>query len=1357
MRLKLLTTVFVWLCCFTWLYSQPLPITPNDGDTGIALSTDISWTDFADVAGPTDDGPYTLNIYSDAGYSTLLGSIASIPAGGGTTTVSNADITTAISAALIYNATYYWEVLDENEPITVYQYSFTTEIATPLQTGPTDAATGISLDPTLTWSMDASTTDIVYYVDYDEDGSVGGWDNTVGPFAAATTDLAGLSNNTTYHWQVRAEVDNVAAPNDNETTTSAAEFTFTTIPIAPTLSSPGDTDTNVLLTDNLVWNTVAGGDAYYLEVDDDPAFGSPLYSGDRGNTTTYNPGMDYNTTYYWHVRASNDGGSTWGEYSTDWEFDTEIDAPTLNSPLATFDESLTPTLDWDYDIGGDANPITLYVEYKKSTAGGWTEATSGAAVTGAGQTYTFGGDLDYNTDYDWRIRVENDNDAFDTKNDASTFKTLLPTPTLDQYIGGADVYDRTPTLTWSIDASTTTTDVVYDVWLDGAEVSSDQAGTSYTPGANLDLGNHEWYVVIQDNNGGAGENSDQTSVTEDFDVLPSLTFPYNGVTGVPILPELKWEDGLVDEYTIQIRTAAQTFGVNSIDITVDDTEFTDEGDIISYILNSYDEANLPLAKNTLYYWRVLYSEGGNDYVSQEWHFTTVPNVTITHTFPNNGGLVYDTDVTLYWYTSVLTGTNSYQVQFVRDEVTGGTPDETEWYTVATTQDAADINKEITVLAGKKYWWRVVMLNSDDLVISYSTPWSFTVIGGISITITQSWPVGNPTVYTTTPTCYWYANQYPLGTSFTVWYKVGGDTDANGWINAADGAASVVAGSDIYAQLLPLTEGATYSWSVEANYNGEQSYSGIQTFTVYNTAPLVVPIATYPIGGVTIYTTAPYIYYYTATDVSGLYFDIEYDLVGNALTGAADLTTLSTGLLSIQVPGLTPGETYHYKLRSNNGAGGTSGWSSEYTFTVTGGIVYSYPVQTWPVGNPTVYTLNPTLYWYLEGSTLGITGYEVKYTNDPAASGWNSATWEAFSPGAPGDDDGEMSIGNVSTTFWEITADLNYGDTYYWAVSSVDAGGESDYDVSSFTVFGVDGAVAPTLTSPSNTSTIGTRSPTLYWYINGSTVGFQSYTLVYSYSDVFAAGATTTVPGLTNSYKALSGLQPGATYYWYVTAVYDQGTATSATFSFTVDPGSSSVQPLVGGPNNVTVSTVSPTFSWVLPAISGSSLTFELQVADNQDFLNAVTYSGLTEPQQVVNDLQDGTQYYWRVRSSTVAGNISYYSNTGSFKVVGSNITDTEESQIVPTDFAVMQNYPNPFNPTTTINYSLPEASFVSIKVYDMLGREVKTLVNTELTTGIHSINWNGDDNFGYKVSSGTYIYRVIAGHNVVTKKMVLLK
>jgi glycosidase len=86
----------------------------------------------------------------------------------------------------------------------------------------------------------------------------------------------------------------------------------------------------------------------------------------------------------------------------------------------------------------------------------------------------------------------------------------------------------------------------------------------------------------------------------------------------------------------------------------------------------------------------------------------------------------------------------------------------------------------------------------------------------------------------------------------------------------------------------------------------------------------------------------------------------------------------------------------------------------------------------------------------------------------------------------------------------------------------------------------------------------------------------------------------------------------------------------------------------------------------------------------------------------------------------------------------------EQAADIPVDYNLFQNYPNPFNPSTTIRYSIVEPGNVSIKIYDILGREIKTLVNEVKIAGTYSSTWNGDNNFGNKVSSGIYLYRMEA-------------
>jgi hypothetical protein len=93
----------------------------------------------------------------------------------------------------------------------------------------------------------------------------------------------------------------------------------------------------------------------------------------------------------------------------------------------------------------------------------------------------------------------------------------------------------------------------------------------------------------------------------------------------------------------------------------------------------------------------------------------------------------------------------------------------------------------------------------------------------------------------------------------------------------------------------------------------------------------------------------------------------------------------------------------------------------------------------------------------------------------------------------------------------------------------------------------------------------------------------------------------------------------------------------------------------------------------------------------------------------------------------------------------------------PASFALRGNYPNPFNPSTTISYDLPVDSRVVIKVYDMLGHEVATLVNAFQGAGHKSVFWDGRNSEGDRVSSGLFVYRMTAGDFSASQKMVLMK
>ena len=93
----------------------------------------------------------------------------------------------------------------------------------------------------------------------------------------------------------------------------------------------------------------------------------------------------------------------------------------------------------------------------------------------------------------------------------------------------------------------------------------------------------------------------------------------------------------------------------------------------------------------------------------------------------------------------------------------------------------------------------------------------------------------------------------------------------------------------------------------------------------------------------------------------------------------------------------------------------------------------------------------------------------------------------------------------------------------------------------------------------------------------------------------------------------------------------------------------------------------------------------------------------------------------------------------------------------PTKYSLNNNYPNPFNPLTTISYDLPEDGFVNVTIYDILGRQVKTLVNGYQKAGYKSMKWNGTNDQGRMVSAGMYFYHLQSGKFSKVRKMILLK
>jgi len=143
---------------------------------------------------------------------------------------------------------------------------------------------------------------------------------------------------------------------------------------------------------------------------------------------------------------------------------------------------------------------------------------------------------------------------------------------------------------------------------------------------------------------------------------------------------------------------------------------------------------------------------------------------------------------------------------------------------------------------------------------------------------------------------------------------------------------------------------------------------------------------------------------------------------------------------------------------------------------------------------------------------------------------------------------------------------------------------------------------------------------------------------------------------------------------------------------------------------------------------------------------------------VLPDLKNGTSLLFFTNKSYItfpvqANGTSPFGGDAAENNTGNDNLNPGDN-LIPKEYSLSQNYPNPFNPSTVINYSIPQNSLVTLKVYDMSGKEVAVLVNGQTAPGNYSVNFNAN---AYNLSSGIYFYKIVAGNFVNVKKLVLIK
>jgi len=435
----------------------------------------------------------------------------------------------------------------------------------------------------------------------------------------------------------------------------------------------------------------------------------------------------------------------------------------------------------------------------------------------------------------------------------------------------------------------------------------------------------------------------------------------------------------------------------------------------------------------------------------------------------------------------------------------------------------------------------------------------------------------------------------------------------------------------------------------------------------------------------------------------------------------------TGLTSSQyaIPsGLANNTLYYWRAASVN-SGGTT-WSSAWSFTSSTVNLAAAPTLLTPANGVIGQTLTPTLDW---SDLLGAASYKTEIsTNNSFTTITDSAT---------------VSVSQYTI----LPGKLSLGTLYYWRVTGRNACNISPISaIWNFTTAANPPAI-PTLVSPANGAGCQSLNLTLDWSdISGAT----SYTVQVSFVSTFATTVINESNLTSSQYIVPSNLTNNSLYYWRVNAANSGGTsAWSEVWSFTTTSASLPVPPVLSTPlNGATGQSLTPKLVWL--KLNGASI-YRVQISTGNLFTTITDSSTVTDSFYTIpsGKLANDVVYYWRVFGINSC-NISTASLVWNFKTDLVGII--HNSEIIPKEFNLYNNFPNPFNPVTSIPFDIPVKSFVTLKIWDLLGKEIMTLVNSDLSPGKYEFILNASG-----LSSGMYIYKLKANNYTSIKKMVLIK
>jgi len=1067
-------------------------------------------------------------------------------------------------------------------------------------------------------------------------------------------------------------------------------------PSAPSLTSPVDGATGISTSPTLDWNSVSGADSYRLQVAASSDFSSTVTDASGLTGTQYEvSGLDYNTGYYWRVRASNSEGS--GDWSSVWSFATESepvsppDTPVLRSPSdGATGITTTPTLDWDAADRADSYRVLV------SEDDTFSETVIDLDGISASTTSYQPDGLDYATTYYWKVVAENSGGS--TSSDAWSFTTedpALDQPQLADPADGATDQPTTLALSWNAvsDADTYRLQVATDESFQS--LFDDQGNISATEFTveNLDNGSTYYWRVRASNADGNSNWSQVRSFTtvagdsSDPMAAPSLEAPSDGASGVSLTPTLSWSDVGADYYILHL-----------------DSPETPDLILEAEPGGTQYEVTSPLAGERLHKWRV---RGVKDGVEGEWssifEFTTGSGdgslpAAPTLSAPSDGATDQPTTSTLDW--NSVSSADTYRVQ------------------LATTSDFSSPVTDVSGLTATQYevsgldystgyYWRVRASNSEGSG-NWSSEWSFTTEEEPPSppgTATLISPEDGVTGVTTSPIFEWEA------ASDADSYRLLISTDESFASLQADTAGITTT----TLQVEGLDNATTYWWKVIAVNNAGETESETQSFTTEDTS-LDQPQLVDPDDGATEQPTT-LVLSWNAVDRADTY---RLQLGSEEAFQTVEVDQSDITATEFTAENLNSGTTYYWRVRASN-ADGSSSWSEIRSFT-TAYQVPDIPNLSSPndgaVDQPTTLTLQWDASERAESYVLQVSADQEFLSLEFEQNGITGT---------------EQEVKNVSNA-----------TTYYWRVRAVNPAGGSNWSgVWTFTTASKgnngNGPNPPGQSKPDDKEENVPRNPNFEW----SSVDADYYTLEVS---MVSTGEVILEEDVYDTiFTPQQDLAYNTDYQWRIKGVKDSvDGAWSELWTFTTEAeGDGEITdppavPVLTTPADGAENTsLLPTFTWE-PVDADN---YVLQVTDGETFetvVETVVTGTIYTPSE---ELAYQTDYRWRVRA--VKEGVE-----GDWSTERQFITEPEDGM----ETSLEQNYPNPFNPSTQVRFTLAETQRVSLKVYDTTGRQVATIVEGTLQAGTYERTFQADN-----LASGIYFLRLVTDNQVATSQMTLLK